>query len=139
MVCNIPCRYSREDIKLDFEMNHKGRWNDLNVPMDHRQLEKTNKAYCFINFRHVLYLYDFIQDKKNYHWPKYESGKMIDFKFGMSQPFQKQTSTVDHTGSDGNNYTMTEAEREELNKILENHQIEGPLYKFPPIQGIKKP
>ena len=86
MVCNIPCRYSKDDIKQDFEMNHKGRFNDLYVPTDNRQPEKTNKAYCFINFRHVLFLYDFIQDKKNYHWPKYESGKMVDFKFGVQQP-----------------------------------------------------
>ena len=81
MVRNIPCRYTKDDIKADFEKNHKGRFNDLNLIMDNRQADKTNKAYCFINFRHILFLYDFIQDKKNYHWPMYESEKKIAFDF----------------------------------------------------------
>lgn len=73
MVRNIPCKYTKEELKADFEQNHKGKYNDLNLIMDNRQPDKTNKAYCFINFRHVLYLYDFIQDKKDYRLPKHDS------------------------------------------------------------------
>lgn len=86
MVRNIPCKYTKEELNADFDQNHKGKYNDLILPMDNRQPDKTNKAYCFINFRHVLYLYDFIQDKKDYRWPKHESEKKIAFDFAKEQP-----------------------------------------------------
>lgn len=70
MVKNIPCRYTYNEIKQDFEKNHKSHFNDLKLPTDNSG-PKTNRAFCFINMRHVLYVYDFIFDKQNYHWPKY--------------------------------------------------------------------
>lgn len=85
MVKNIPCRYSYAEIKQDFERDHKNHWNDLRLPMD-RSSPKTNKAYCFINMRHVLYVYNFIRDKQNYHWPKYSSDKTVDISFAKEQP-----------------------------------------------------
>jgi len=81
MVKNVPCRYTYGEIRADFEKNHKNRFNDLRLPMDKQQPEKTGRGYCFINFRHVLYVYDFIHDKKNYHWPKYASDKTIDINY----------------------------------------------------------
>ena len=73
MVKNIPCRYTNIEIKQDFDQNHKNRYNDLKLPMDKQMGEKTNKAYCFINFRNVLYVFDFFKNKEGYHWPKYDS------------------------------------------------------------------
>lgn len=82
MVKNIPCRYTHNEIKSDFEMNHKNHFNDLKLPSDkNNNPEKTNRSYCFINFRHVLYVYNFVYDKKNYHWPKYSSDKVIDIHY----------------------------------------------------------
>jgi|TARA_B110001450_G_scaffold231937_1_gene234155 hypothetical protein len=92
MVKNIPCRYTYGEIRADFEKNHKNHFNDLRLPMDKQQPEKTNKAYCFINFRHVLYVYDFIHDKKDYHWPKYGSDKTIDIRYAKEQPLQNLMS-----------------------------------------------
>lgn len=80
MVKNIPCKYTYNEVKQDFEKNHKNHWNNLRLPLD-KSSPKTNKAYCFINMRHVLYVYDFIYDKKNYHWPKYSSDKTVDISF----------------------------------------------------------
>ena len=80
MVRNIPCRYTHKEVREDFERDHKNHFNDMKLPMD-KPHNSTNKAYCFINFRHVLFVYDFIRDKKNYHWPKYGSDKTIDINF----------------------------------------------------------
>jgi hypothetical protein len=80
MVKNIPCRYSYNEVKQDFEKNHKNHWNDLRLPMD-KHNQKTNKSYCFINMRHVLFVFDFIYDKKDYHWPKYSSDKTIEIRY----------------------------------------------------------
>ena len=104
MVRNIPCRYSKEMVLNDFNKNHKGRFNDLNLPTDNRNAEKTNKAYCFINFRHVLYLYDFIKDKRDYRWPKFESEKKIEFNFAKAQPLsnyyrEEHTNLSDHNNN----------------------------------------
>jgi hypothetical protein len=84
MVKNIPCRYTFNEIKQDFEKIHKNHFNDLRLPMDKtadKTCPKTNKAYCFLNMRHPLFVYDFIYDKKNYRWPKYSSDKTIDIIF----------------------------------------------------------
>ena len=82
MVKNIPCRYTHKEILTDFEKNHKNHFNYLKLPTD-KNNPKTNKAYCFINFRHPLYVFSFIHDKKDYHWPKYGSDKTIDFVFAI--------------------------------------------------------
>jgi hypothetical protein len=42
---------------------------------ERRPHQKLNRAYCFINFRHVLFVYDFFKNKEGYHWPKYDSTK----------------------------------------------------------------
>jgi RNA recognition motif-containing protein len=81
MVKNVPCRYTYAEIKEDFQKNHKNRFNDLRLPMDKNQPEKTGRGYCFINFRHVLFVLDFYNDRKNYHWPKYASDKTIDINY----------------------------------------------------------
>ena len=89
MVKNIPCRYTHNEIKNDFEKNHKNHFNDLKLPSDKtNNPEKTNKSYCFINFRHVLFVYDFVHDKKNYHWPLYSSDKTIDIHYAKEQPIK---------------------------------------------------
>ena len=85
MVKNIPCRYTYKELRAHFEANHKNHFNFLKLPVDNHNA-KTNKAYCFINFRHVLYVYQFVQDMKDSFWPKYESNKKIDFGFAISQP-----------------------------------------------------
>ena len=90
MVQNVPCRYTYGEVRNDFEMSHKYRFNDLRLPMDKQKVEKTCRGYCFINFRHVLYVLDFFSDKNNYHWPKYASDKTIDIKYATEQPFAPQ-------------------------------------------------
>ena len=67
------------------------------MPTDIKNGIETNRSYCFINFRHVLFVYDFIQDKKNQLWPKYESDKKIDIFFAYYQP------KLSLTGSNGPN------------------------------------
>jgi RNA recognition motif-containing protein len=81
MVKNVPCRYSQAEIRTDFDKNHKNRFNDLKVPMDKLSSEKTGKGYCFMNFRHILFVFDFFHDKKGYHWPKFASDKQIDINY----------------------------------------------------------
>jgi hypothetical protein len=84
MIKNIPCKYTQSEIRADFDTNHKSRYNDLNTPMDKQN--KTGKGYCFINFRHVLFVYAFTHDKTGYRWPKYGSEKTVEIKFAKEQP-----------------------------------------------------
>jgi hypothetical protein len=81
MVRNVPCRYTQQEIRADFDRNHKNRFNDLKVPMDKEKHDKTGKGYCFINFRHVLFVYDFFHDKQRNLWPKYASDKIIEINY----------------------------------------------------------
>ena len=84
MVKNIPCRYTKPELKADFENNHKGHFNDLKLPLDKENTN--NKSYCFMNFRHPHYLYDFCKDKSGYCWPKYASNKTLAISFAKDQP-----------------------------------------------------
>jgi hypothetical protein len=110
MIKNIPCRYSYTEIKQDFDKNHKGHFNDLRLPTDSHGV-KTNRSFCFINMRHILYVYDFIFDKQNYHWPKYQSDKVIDICFAVAQPNQ---------GTNINETNITEQDRTDLKRIYDS-------------------
>ena len=94
MVRNVPCRYSQAEIRADFDRNHKNRFNDLKVPMDKEKHEKTGKGYCFINFRHVLFVYDFFHDKNRNLWPKYASDKIIEIAYATQQPIISANETI---------------------------------------------
>lgn len=103
MVCNIPLKYTHKQVKEDFDCRHRNRYNQLNLPTDRHcpnPIEKINKGYAFINFRHVLYVHEFINDKTDYHWPRYGSEKKIEIKFATEQP-----SITDFNSTD---YKMTE-------------------------------
>ena len=129
MVKNVPCRYQHNEIRNDFEVNHKGRFNHLKVPMDKKDHEKTGKGYCFVNFRHVLFVLAFIRDKHNYHWPKYASDKTIEIHFAKDQLVKQ--SDLNQFSVD---YAMTEAEREDLLRIMDENHVELDLKEFPPMQ-----
>jgi len=83
MVRNIPCKYQYFEIKSVFDKNHGGHFNELKLPTDNNVKinPKPNKGYCFINFRHVLYLYSFYLDMKGQYWSKYSSDKTIDINY----------------------------------------------------------
>ena len=102
MVKNIPCRYTYKELRSHFEVHHRNHFNFLKLPVDN-QNSKTNKAYCFINFRHVLYVHQFVQNMKDSFWPKYESNKKIDFGFAINQPAMSPQP-----------YEMSEMERDSL-------------------------
>ena len=72
IVGNIPKYYSFQDMKQTFEIKHKNKFNDLRLPIEssqeHEREEQEqlfNQGYCFINFRHVLYVLDFYKDMHN--------------------------------------------------------------------------
>ena len=99
MVKNIPCRYTKAELKADFENNHKNHFNDLKLPMD-KENNSNNKSYCFMNFRHAIYLYDFCKDKSGYCWPKYASNKMLAISFAKEQPAPQNRSVDNMTSQD---------------------------------------
>ena len=139
MVKNVPCRYTQQEIRADFDRNHKNRFNDLKVPMDKQSSDKTGKGYCFINFRHVLYVYDFFHDKRSYHWPKYASDKIIEINYANQQPVISPAEAMAGQLNGTSESKLTEQERAELQKILDDYKINIPLEKFPPIQPARRP
>ena len=131
MVKNIPCRYTYQEIKNDFDKNHKGHFNDLKLPVDtNNQGVKTNRSFCFINMRHILYVYEFIFDKKNYHWPKYQSDKTIDICFAVAQPMQTNVGASN----------ITDQDRQELKRIYDKiKDTRIPVENFTGMQSMVKP
>ena len=57
-------------------------------------------------------MYEFINDKMNNRWPKYESEKRIELMFANKQPILPDS-----------NQEMTESEHEELNQIILNAKL----------------
>jgi hypothetical protein len=69
-------------------------------------------------------------------WPKYESDKKIDIFFAYYQP---KLSLTGSNGPNNQEYKMTDQERDELNKILDERKVIIPIEKFHPLQSPTKP
>lgn len=130
MVRNIPCRYTFNEIKQDFDKNHKNHYNEIRLPAGDQEV-KTNRSFCFINMRHVLYVYDFIRDKQNYLWPMYQSDKQIDFCFANEQPILNKND---------NDANTTEQDKLDLKQIYDRiDDTKIPLENFTGMQPNSKP
>ena len=81
MIKNVPCRYKKVQIQEFIGWDKKQRYNEVKLPQDKNARETVNKGYCFINFRHPLYVLDFLNEKKGECWPLYESNKRVDNYF----------------------------------------------------------
>ena len=63
-VKNIPCCYSKKQLKEEVNRCHKGRyWTIEPIPDKKHDSEKTttNKGYFFIGFKHPLFVVDFYE------------------------------------------------------------------------------
>mmetsp|Transcript_18720 Transcript_18720/g.25301 ORF Transcript_18720/g.25301 Transcript_18720/m.25301 type:complete len:130 (+) Transcript_18720:2180-2569(+) len=61
-VKNIPCCYSKKQLKEEINRGHKGRYWTIEPIPDKKEPEKTtNKGYFFIGFKHPLFVVDFYE------------------------------------------------------------------------------
>lgn len=67
---NLPCRYSRDEFKKEVDVKHANKYTSINyIPDKHDQSKKTvNRSYIFINFKHPLFVLDFVIDFHNRKW-----------------------------------------------------------------------
>ena len=66
-------------------MDKNSKNKKYNDSIDIKENEKTGKGYCFINFRHPLYVLDFYEEKIGYHWPYFKSEKTVEILFANDQ------------------------------------------------------
>jgi hypothetical protein len=80
-----------------------------------------------MNFRHILFVFDFFHDKKGYHWPKFASDKQIDINYAKEQPILPTQETIYDQLHGNSEYKITPQEVAELQKILDDNNIRLPL------------
>ena len=61
-VKNIPCRYSKKELKNEIDKTHKNKYGVLEIIPDKKDTKKTkmtNQGYFFIDMKHPLFVVDF--------------------------------------------------------------------------------
>jgi len=77
---NIPVHITQAVMLREIGKHHQGRYDFFYIPIDFQS--RGNKAYCFINFLHPLFILDFFQDFQNKNWLKQKSKKKVELYYG---------------------------------------------------------
>lgn len=82
-VKNIPCRYSKNQLKEEINKNHKNRYSTIDIIFDKKEPKKmTNMGYFFIDFKHPLFVVDFYEEYQGRTWEKANQDKKVIIYYG---------------------------------------------------------
>jgi|JI7StandDraft_1071085.scaffolds.fasta_scaffold449721_2 hypothetical protein len=68
------------DMLREINKKNKSRFDFFYIPIDFES--KGNKAYCFINFLHPLFILEFFKDFQNKSWLRHHSKKKVELYYG---------------------------------------------------------
>ena len=84
-VKNIPCRYTKKELKDEINISHKGRFSALDIIADKKEPKKqTNMGYFFIDFKHPLFVVDFYEEYQGKTWELHNSDKKVCIFYGRN-------------------------------------------------------
>ena len=84
-VKNIPCRYSKKELKDEISRTHKGLFSSIEIIADKKEPKKmTNMGYFFIEFKHPLFVVDFYADYQGKTWELHNSEKKVGIYYGRN-------------------------------------------------------
>lgn len=105
-VKNIPCRYSKQELKNEINKSHKNRYTALDIIKDNKEPKKmTNMGYFFIDFKHPLFVVDFYEEYQGKTWELHNSDKKVGIYYGHTP----KKDGLDSRKLDS--YLLTELER----------------------------
>ena len=62
-VKNIPCRYSKKQLKEEINKTQQNRYATIDIIPDKKEPKKNNNmGYFFIDFKHPLFVVDFYEE-----------------------------------------------------------------------------
>lgn len=119
-VKNIPCRYSKKELKDEISKTHKNMFWGVDIISDKKEPKKqTNMGYFFIDFKHPLFVVDFYEEYQGKTWELHNSDKKIGIYYGRTP---KKEFNKDHK-LDANLMA-------ELHRIVKKYDIKTPLEAF---------
>lgn len=119
-VKNIPCRYTKKELKDEINIAHKGRYSALDIIADKKEPKKmTNMGYFFIDFKHPLFVVDFFEEYQGKTWELHNSDKKVCIFYGRNPKKECHNAHKLDANLTG-----------ELAKIIEKYEITTPLEKF---------
>lgn len=77
---NIPVHIKQIEMLKEINKKNKSRFDFFYIPIDFDS--KGNKAYCFINFLHPLFILEFFKDFQNKSWLRQHSKKKVELYYG---------------------------------------------------------
>ena len=90
---NIPCRYTKKELKDEINRNHKGRYSALDIIEDKKEPKKmTNMGYFFIDFKNPLFVVDFYEEYQDKNWQLYSSEKKVGIYYGRNPKKENQNN-----------------------------------------------
>ena len=117
---NIPCRYTKKELKDEINRNHKGRYSALDIIEDKKEPKKmTNMGYFFIDFKNPLFVVDFYNEYQGKTWELHNSDKKVGVYYGRNP--KKECPPINKLDVNLVN---------ELHRIIERYGITAPLERF---------
>ena len=114
-VKNIPCSYSKKQLKEEINRQHKGRYWTIEPIPDKKEPEKTtNKGYFFIGFKHPLFVVDFYEQYQG----KILEPSLCKNKVGIYYGHNPRKDCHGNHKPDKDSFLMSE-----LRKIIEKYDI----------------
>lgn len=83
MIKNIPNKYTQQMLKETIEVNHKGHFDFLYLPIDFQN--KCNVGYGFINLKSVKNVVTFAMDFDGKKWEYFKSEKVCKITYARLQ------------------------------------------------------
>lgn len=84
-VKNIPCRYSKKQLKEEINKTQLNRFATIDIIPDKKEPKKmTNMGYFFIDFKHPLFVVDFFEEYQGKTWELHNSDKKVGIFYGRN-------------------------------------------------------
>ena len=105
MVRNIPNRFTKDAMILEFNKHFEGEYDFFYLPIDFNN--KCNVGYAFINFKTPKAMIDFHQRYNGNTWPKFKSNKVCAITFARLQGREAMLKHFEDSGGGERNFHLT--------------------------------
>ena len=105
MVRNIPNRFTKDAMILEFNQHFEGEYDFFYLPIDFNN--KCNVGYAFINFKTPKAMIAFHKRYNGNTWPKFKSNKVCAITFARLQGREAMLKHFEDSGGGERNFHLT--------------------------------
>lgn len=96
MIRNIPNKYTQAMLKNELDLNHKGLYDAIYLPIDPKN--QCNCGYAFVNVIHPVIILSMFMEFNGKSWKNFNSEKICELAYGRLQGQDQLLSQLDGSG-----------------------------------------